>query len=87
MFNFAHSRGRALSCVSVMLAGLMASTTTGAQTLVAGHTPGEFSVSPGGAANYSIPIQLPPGVAGLVPSLSLSYRSQSVRPSIFHISQ
>ena len=39
--------------------------------------PGEFSVSPNGGANYSIPIQVPPGVAGLEPKFSLSYNSQS----------
>lgn len=48
----------------------------GAQTLVPGKMPGEFSVSPSGSANYSIPIQVPPGVAGLEPKFSLSYNSQ-----------
>lgn len=39
--------------------------------------PGEFSVSQTGAANYSIPIQVPPGVAGMEPKLSLTYSSQA----------
>lgn len=42
----------------------------------AGFTPGEFSVGKSGAAGYTIPIVVPPGTAGMQPSLSLSYSSQ-----------
>ncbi|MGY3449861.1 FG-GAP-like repeat-containing protein [Bradyrhizobium sp. USDA 4353] len=38
--------------------------------------PGQFSVGQVGAAAYSVPIALPPGTAGVSPSLSLNYSSQ-----------
>jgi RHS repeat-associated protein len=41
-----------------------------------GRTTGSFSVSPGGAASYTIPIWTPPGPNGLQPSIALSYSSQ-----------
>jgi hypothetical protein len=39
--------------------------------------PGSFSVGASGAATYNVPIALPPGTAGMVPSLSLEYGSQA----------
>jgi len=39
--------------------------------------PGKFAVSPVGAATYNIPIQVPPGIGGIEPNLSLSYNSRS----------
>ncbi|MDN3579133.1 SpvB/TcaC N-terminal domain-containing protein, partial [Chitinimonas viridis] len=42
----------------------------------AGSLPGELGVS-NGAATYSLPIAVPPGTAGMVPSISLNYSSQS----------
>ena len=39
--------------------------------------PGQFDVTPTGAAAYSIPIAVSPGTGGMVPSLSLEYSSQS----------
>ena len=40
-----------------------------------GSTKGTFSVTPSGSASYSIPIQLPPNVGGVQPTLALSYDS------------
>lgn len=49
---------------------------TGSSTEV-GVTEGELSVSLSGAANYTIPIKVPPGINGVVPQIQLSYNSQS----------
>lgn len=38
---------------------------------------GQFSVNARGAAIYSLPLEIPSGVGGLTPSLSLTYNSQS----------
>jgi hypothetical protein len=48
-----------------------------AQTTIAGSTPGTFRVTESGAAEYRIPIRVPPGIAGLEPKLALVYHSQS----------
>ena len=47
-----------------------------AQT-TAGSTPGSFRVTESGAAEYRIPIRLPPGIAGMEPKLALVYNSQA----------
>ncbi len=43
-------------------------------TLVVGSIPAKFSVNQG-AASYSIPIELPAGVAGMKPDLAIAYNS------------
>ena len=52
------------------------SAATEAITSSVGSIPGSFSVNPGGAATYSIPLAVPPGTAGMQPSLSLNYSNQ-----------
>ena len=42
---------------------------------VAGVTDGALSIDASGAASFSIPIAVPPGVAGMQPDLSLNYSS------------
>jgi len=44
--------------------------------LVPGTLGGSLMVDAGGAANYSIPIQVSPGTAGLAPSIAFDYSSQ-----------
>ncbi len=40
-----------------------------------GTIPGSLSVTPGGAAVYSMKIEVPPGIAGMTPELGLVYNS------------
>lgn len=44
--------------------------------VVPGSTQGSFSVGSSGAAQYAIPLTLPPGVQGVMPNLSFQYSSQ-----------
>jgi hypothetical protein len=46
-----------------------------AQTIVAGATTGQFRVTEGGAAEYRVPVRVPPGIAGMEPRLALTYSS------------
>jgi cysteine-rich repeat protein len=41
-----------------------------------GTLSGQLSIGPSGAATYTVPISVPPGIAGMVPNLSLVYNSQ-----------
>lgn len=43
----------------------------------AGSLPGSLSVNNAGAATYAIPIDVPPGTAGLTPALTLKYASDA----------
>ena len=44
---------------------------------VVGSVSGEFSVAPQGSANYSVSIDVPPGIAGVQPGVGIAYSSQS----------
>jgi hypothetical protein len=59
------------------LLGLLCCFPAIAQTTVAGSTPGSFRVTESGAAEYRIPLRVPPGVAGMEPKLALAYNSQA----------
>lgn len=58
-----------------LIAGTLDSVDAGPAALMT--VPGQPSVSSSGAFTYSIPIRVPPGTAGIVPSLSLQYSSQA----------
>jgi len=64
---------RRFICVIACAAALSAAAALAAP----GRTPGSGSVSPNGAASYSIPLWTPPGIRGLAPSLALVYSSRA----------
>src|SRR6266446_2301765 len=75
-----------MSCVRFVVLGLsfsaVLSLAAQAATAPVGATPGSFSVDPNGGANYTIPIQIPPGSAGMAPSVALTYSKQVDNPLV-----
>jgi Salmonella virulence plasmid 65kDa B protein len=66
-----------LSVTTLSLFSLLATSLTVTSALAQSMTTaGQFSVTESGAATYSIPLQVPPGIAGMEPRLSLNYSSQ-----------
>lgn len=53
------------------------SSVVNALTYPVGTPKGTFSVTPSGAANYAIDIDMPVGVGGMQPTLAINYNSQS----------
>lgn len=48
-----------------------------ARAVTPGFTLGEFSVTQQGASSYSVPLSVSPGTAGMQPTLSFNYNSNS----------
>jgi hypothetical protein len=70
--RFVARRIAALSVMAIALVGGVGTASAQQMTL-----PGSFAVNSNGAATYDIAIAVPPGIAGMVPSLKLSYSSQN----------
>ena len=69
-----HSRHITAIVLSMLLGFLCFPRQAAAQTKV-GTPAGSYSVSPLGGAVYSIAIECPPRIGGMVPRLSLAYNS------------
>ena len=68
-------RGSAVvKCCAAALVSLCAGLSTATAQM---SVPGKFAVSSAGAASYSFPIAVPPGTAGMAPSLSLDYSNHA----------
>ena len=65
------------NCATAVLYALVSMFCVSAFAAPQMYTPGNFAVSPRGEATYSLGIQVPPGIAGLEPSLTLMYSSDS----------
>src|SRR5262245_52637424 len=57
----------------ILLAAVIAAASAGSALAAVGRTEGAAAVTPLGTATYSVPLDLPSGINGLTPSLSLIY--------------
>jgi hypothetical protein len=70
------ARARKRNWAALLLSAALITQPLHAQTTVAGFTPGSFRATETGAASYTIPIRVPPGIAGMEPKLALTSNSQ-----------
>jgi hypothetical protein len=71
-------RNRAFEFVIILFVALtLAVSARAADSPPAMALPGQMNVTPTGAFTYTIPIAVPPGTAGMAPSLSMQYSSQN----------
>ena len=76
------NRSRHIAVTLISFLFVLTSTLSNANTHHTGATLGQFQVGASGEASYSIPLAIPPGIAGMQPSLSLAYNSQAGNGSL-----
>ena len=76
------NRLRRIAVTLISFLFVFTSTLSNANTHHTGATLGQFQVGGSGEANYSVPLAIPPGIAGMQPSLSLAYSSQAGNGSL-----
>src|SRR5207244_1698944 len=76
--NFSYRLFQAFAKVGlfVLLVAISINADSQTPTTVAGYTPASFRVTAAGAAEYTIPIRVPPGIAGMEPRLAFVFDSQ-----------